>query len=366
MRIDKVQIFRYDLPLCRPLRLRGLVLDTRAGLIVRVEERGGAWGCGEAAPLPGWSEEKLEDVTAEATRAARSITGCTVPLRRGPLSDRFERWLLDHHLSASLSCGLQGAVVDMAARAAGLDLPEFFGAPPIKSIPINGLLLGNTEELAEEAQALCRSGYRVLKLKVGRGEPEREARLVRLLWGTLGENATLRLDANRAWDYDTAVAFTKEIGDCRLDYIEEPLRDPSRLVEFSARTGAPVALDETVAERGFEDLEQWRGVKAVVLKPMLLGGFECTMWMARRALNLGIIPVLSAAFESGVGLAAVADLAATLNQPEVAVGLDTYRWLAADTLAERLDMTRGELNLNQANRARDSVRFDRLRELHCE
>ena len=69
---------------------------------------------------------------------------------------------------------------------------------------------------------------------------------------------------------------------------------------------------------------------AAVLKPTLLGGVGATIRRAAEARSVGVRPVLSAAFESGVGLRGVAALAAATGAEPA--GLDTYRWLAADVL----------------------------------
>ncbi len=364
MRIVEVQLYRYELPLHRPITLKNHQFRVRSGLLVRVEGENGRWGWGDVAPLPGWSDEKLEEIEAEAVRVARSITGCVVPSGLHVLSDRFERWLTDHHLSASLCCGLQTAVMTLEAQSAGKDLCDYFSSTPLRFIPVNGLLISEEEDVLDQARAMAQAGYTTMKLKVGRGDPAREADLVRTLIQVVGEEVRLRLDANRAWDYDTAVTFARCIADCPIEYIEEPLKDPSLFVEFSRRTRIPVALDETVLERGVKELERWRGVEAVVLKATLLGGFEFTMWMVRRVLNLGITPVVSAVFESGVGIVALANFASALNQPQVACGLDTYRWLAHDVLADRLDMSEGKLDLEKANHALTTIRVDSMEELY--
>ena len=361
MKIRTVKIFRYDLPLRFPLTLKNHPLRTRSGLILRLEDCHGATAYGEAAPLPGFSVERLDDVQEEAIRVARSITGCTIPQELVPLSDRFERWLYAHNLSPSLNCALQAAVMDLLARDAGRSLSRFWNQDAPHVIPINALLPAEQGDPIETATQLHAAGYRTLKIKVGRGDMPREAATIRAIHDALAGDITLRLDANRAWDLDTATQFAGLIHDCPVEYIEEPLADPSQLVRFSSQTGIPVALDETVIECGLDDLERWRGVRAVVLKPMLLGGFEIAIWMARRAVNLGMTPVVSSTFESGVGLLALAHFAAALDQPGVAAGLDTHRWLAHDLLEDPLDMTRGSLDLEKYGHP--LLRLDALHEV---
>jgi O-succinylbenzoate synthase len=363
MNIARVRLYRYALPLDRPLQLRGATLRERRGLIVRVEDAEGRWGAGDIAPLPGFSRESLEQVEGEALRAAAALEGAAVPPRLRDLSDRFERWLYWQHLSDALNCGLQAAVMDLSARAEGRSLAGWLADGAAAAVPVNGLLLGAGDDLLRFAEALLASGYRALKLKVGRVDVREEAAQVRRLRDLAGPEVELRLDANRAWEYPEARAFLGAVSDSRVAYIEEPLRDPTRLVRLAGETGVPVALDETLVEAGIEALERWRGVKVVVLKPTLLGGFEMCWWMARRALNAGMTPVVSASFESGVGLADLAHLAAGFRQPDVAAGLDTYRWFTQDVLAERIDMDAGVVDLAQATRAKESLQFDALEEV---
>ena len=92
------------------------------------------------------------------------------------------------------------------------------------------------------------------------------------------------------------------------------------LAAFHCTTGVPVALDESVddatrramnagtsiAAATAEFFEPTFGVVALVLKPSVLGGFEPCAAAAAAARNRGVAAVVSAAFESGVGVAACA------------------------------------------------------------
>ena len=142
----------------------------------------------------------------------------------------------------------------------------------------------------------------------------------------LPASVALRLDANRAWAWDQAVAFADGVAGVALDYVEEPLAAPERLPELWHDTGLPLAVDESVQEGA--KVRGW--ATAAVLKPTLVGGLAATLRIAARARAVGVRAVLSASFESGVGLRGVAALAAATGAEPA--GLDTYRWLAADVL----------------------------------
>ena len=72
------------------------------------------------------------------------------------------------------------------------------------------------------------------------------------------------------------------------------------------------------------------------------------------ALCLGVTPVISSAYESGVGMAAVA-LAAVGDRP-VPAGLDTYRTMAEDVLETPL-ATRPAVDVRETDDASRTTRF---------
>ena len=79
-----------------------------------------------------------------------------------------------------------------------------------------------------------------------------------------------------------------------------------------------------------------RYARAVVLKPVVLGGVRAALAWATAAEALGLVPVVSGAFESGVGMRHALALAAALGGGPA--GLDPYRRLAADVFDPRLPL----------------------------
>jgi O-succinylbenzoate synthase len=125
----------------------------------------------------------------------------------------------------------------------------------------------------------------------------------------------------------------------------------------------PVALDESLVGMEPEDLEENRYARAVVLKPTLLGGISRTLRMAEHALRLGMTPVLSSAYESGVGTTALVALAAGIGERPIPAGLDTYRVLAEDVLDAPLALLAPHVDVGRtmcASRRIDVSRLERL------
>jgi o-succinylbenzoate synthase len=228
-------------------------------------------------------------------------------------------------------------------------------------VPVNGLLSGTPDEVLEEARRKRDAGYEAIKLKVGARTVAEDVRLARALGEELGDAISLRLDANRAWGYEEAAWFVSDAP--AFEYVEEPLANPARMSDLASEFGVPVALDESLVGMEPEELEERRYARAVVLKPTLLGGISRTLRMAERALHLGMTPVVSSAYESGVVTAALVALAAGIGERPVPAGLDNYRVLAGDVLDSALALPAPSIDVGEATIASRTVDVSKLQEL---
>jgi len=339
MKPRSVEILRYELPLVRPIQMGGAELVSRAGLILKLAADEGTVGYGDIAPLPGHSLDTLDEALDAARAWSKYVIG------HAPA----ERDLMVRALAAAPSAmfAAEWATFAMAQAAGAAFAREAF--PGKGRVAVNALVSGPADEAIEQAGLLSGRGYRAVKVKVGRQKVARDVEMVQEVRRIVGDAVALRLDANRCWDLDTALTFARGVGDDGVDYIEEPVAAPEDLERFAGESGLAVALDETARDEGYPDgffaAHSW--VKAVVLKPTLLGGVRISRQWARDALEHGVTPVVSACFESGVGIAALAHLAAGISGEEVPAGLDTYQWLAEDLLGQRFSLRDGAYDLDE-------------------
>ena len=360
MTVSRCRIFRYRLPLVAPLPLAGRVIRERAGILIRLDSDTGTSGWGDVAPLPGFSPESLGEAEAELTAWAGRLRGASLePRARG-----LESWPECGPavaVSPSVRFGLETALASLLRRmedGAGAELTCFEGA-----VPVNGLLAGSREQVLADAGRLRDEGCRAVKLKVGSRPVAEDVDITGAVRSVIGDGMGLRLDANRRWSLEQAVAFGREMGAVRVEYLEEPLRDPARLRELFDATGIPVALDESLLELRPDDLEARPEVGAVVLKPALLGGVAAAREWVGKALALNVRPVVSACFESGVGLLALAGFAWASTRDAVPAGLDTYRWLAADVVRPRIPFHAGTIQWSKALARGHRIDESRLSEI---
>jgi len=313
MGVKSLRIFRYRLQLVSPLVLPGRTLLHREGLLLGApDDPVSCWG--DASPLPGWSTESLDEVIQAARAGA---------------------WDRYPSLSFAHRCVLDAATVPDDDKHPGW------------SVPVNGLLQGSRASQLQQAQQARELGFPTIKVKVGRSaEIMEEVRLLREIQDRLAPFQQLRLDANRAWTFTTAVRFAEAVRaqDLSIEYIEEPTRNPRDLEAWHRATGLPYALDETLREP--IDLEEFPHANALVLKPTLM-----THSAMERAMRANRRLVFSACYESGVGILQLARLAARLSDG-VAAGLDTYRWLGEDVVDPHLRFEAGQLHVPGQSRIR--------------
>ena len=361
MNLVGFDLYRYRLPLRGPLVLKGTTLSQREGLLLRLSGDDGSEGWGETAPLPGFSRESLTEVAAQLRRLAETMIGSEVTEDWMIPYGMFGREMDRFALASSARFGFELALWNLYAASSGKTLPELVAPSPKKKVLVSGLLSGPPETVLEGARRMRDAVYRSVKLKVGTRTVAEDLRLLRALGEELGDGVSLRLDANRAWSYEEAAEFAR--GAPGFEYLEEPLADPLRMPDLAREVGVPLALDESLVGMEPDELEKHRYARAVVLKPTLLGGISRTLSIAERALRLGMTPVLSSAYESGVGTAALVALAAGIGERPIPAGLDTYRALAEDVLAVPLNLPAPSVEVGRTMHASLRVDLSRLEKL---
>ena len=210
----------------------------------------------------------------------------------------------------------------------------------------------------DTAHRLTREGgCRTAKVKVaepGQSLDEDVAR-VEAVHDALGRGGRVRVDANGAWDVDTAErairALDRAAGE--LEYVEQPCATVEELALVRRRVDVPIAADESI--RRAEDPYRVRALAAAdvaVLKVQPLGGVRACLDIAE---GIGMPVVVSSALETSVGIAAGVALAAALPELPYACGLATVQLLTDDVAETPLVPVDGALPVT-----RPAVDPDRL------
>ncbi|MBY6197700.1 o-succinylbenzoate synthase [Vibrio hangzhouensis] len=301
----KAKLYRYSLPMDSGVILREQKLSQREGWIIELTENGNI-ALGEISPLPGFSTETLEQAGIEA-------------------QSQLEQWVHGQSIdldtcSPSVAFGISAALMELTHS-----LPQEgnYRAAPLCS--------GDPDELIPILNNM--QGKKVAKVKVGLYEAIRDGMLVSLFLESIPD-LTLRLDANRAWTLDKAKQFAKYISPSlrqRIAFIEEPCQSPGDSVSFAIDTGIAIAWDETlqaaIKEPHFA-VKELTGVKALIIKPTLVGSFEKCIRLIEDAKSQAIQVIISSSLETSIGLGQLARFA-KWQVPDETPGLDTMQLFGA-------------------------------------
>ncbi|PID38288.1 MAG: hypothetical protein CSA65_02275 [Proteobacteria bacterium] len=311
----KLQPYRFALR--RPLRTARGTIEQREGLWISLGR-----GHGDAAPLPGFSDEGLLEVHDALAGLGESLPPAFSSSLEGAaraagaeLPAALE--LLSQEVAAitplpSAAHGLEQAALDHIARARGGSLAQLLaldGLPSARSsVPLSTLVDG-----PEAAREAIGRGARCLKLKVGVATVDDDVRRVAALREVAGPTPRLRLDANGAWSREAAAAALDRLAAHDLECVEQPvaIEDLDGLAWLRERAAVPIAADESL--RTLADGERLLAIAAVdcfVIKPQLCGGLLAARRLARLADEAGVVVAISCSLESQLGCLGALALAA--------------------------------------------------------
>ena len=140
------------------------------------------------------------------------------------------------------------ALFDLLGKFAGLPLYALLGGDNNRPI-FTDMTVGidNPEKMGEKALEYKRKGFPAIKVKLGTSMTDDVAR-VRAIRKVIGDDTTLRIDANQGWDYVTAVRTLKALESYGIEYCEQPVPywDYSSLARVRTNSPIPIVADESL------------------------------------------------------------------------------------------------------------------------
>lgn len=354
-----LRIFTYQIPFKKPFRTAGTTFSHREGIILNYSEQG-IEAYGEVAPLPGFSEETLDQVR-EVLLLNR--TNLQQALSDGQ-ADEFIKLLDSIHQFPSLSFGLDTLNYDLQAKRKKLSLPEFLFNSYSDIIPTNAVLsIQHKEEILKQAAKLIEQGFNTLKVKVGENF-EQEYEILRSLREQFPK-LTIRIDANQAWGTEEAIQNLHTLQSLQIEYCEQPVAasDSQGLKKVTKAVKINVAADESVRnKKAAEELLVNKVANLLIFKPMLMGTFKNIFVTKQLADTHNTEVVFTSAMESAVGRSAIAGLSGGLASPNRAQGISTGSLFEEDLHTENW-LDESEIRFPQKPGLGISVQLNRLKEL---
>lgn len=269
--VKRMTIYPLSFPLGRKVSHASSERVVSEPVVVAIELMNGAVGYGETLPreyVTGETNESvIELLQGEFTRELLAFSPHNFPEALEAID------ALPNIAEDGLNCSAARACVELALLDAVLrggdrsldSVVGWLGDPKLgspgstKTCRFSMVLASNSIESNVRTARLAKwAGFRNFKLKVGMSDDDaRIDAVVRVIGRLLSRGkATLRLDANGAWDVDEAVETLNRWRHLPLSGIEQPLHrsKDNELVELKKRCDVPIFHDESLST--FEDAER--------------------------------------------------------------------------------------------------------------
>jgi L-alanine-DL-glutamate epimerase-like enolase superfamily enzyme len=184
---------------------------------------------------------------------------------------------------------LDCAMWDLSAKAAGLPLHRMLGGAQTRlpAYHSGGLWLSQSiAELADEAQSMVVSGFKVIKMRLGAPTAEQDRERARAIRKAIGPNIKLMADGNQGFTENEAIRRARLLEEVDLTWYEEPLPawDIDGLARVRAAVSMPIASGETEYTRyGCREMLMKRSVDVLMPDLQRIGGVTEFMRVSRMA-----------------------------------------------------------------------------------
>ena len=174
-----------------------------------------------------------------------------------------------------------------------------------------GVLSLSQEQLVREQMSWVEEGFKAVKMKVGRRDPNEDIKCVRAVREAIGKDIDLMVDANNGWSASTAIQMAKRLERFDVRWLEEPViaEDYEGYAKVAAFTEIPIAGGESENTRfGFKELFLRHCIDICQADVGKVGGITEYMKIAgmAEAFNIPMCP-------HGLGLVSAHCVAATPN-----------------------------------------------------
>ena len=225
MKIKNIQVWNADLGNTKPYTIAFKTVDEVRNAFVEITLDNGVTGIGSGNPseyvvgenlsqtLEALQEKNLDFLVGRDIRDFYQLTF--------EVQQKFPK-------NPAARAALDIALHDVFTKFLGVPLVKFLGQK-IKTMPTSNTIgIKSVEETLKEAAEYIKSGFKVLKVKLGKDISEDIERLVKLR-EKFGNSVVIRIDANQGYSVDQTIEFYKKTTHLNIELIEQPL--PAKAVK---------------------------------------------------------------------------------------------------------------------------------------
>ncbi len=217
----------------------------------------------------------------------------------------------------NVKLGIEMAYLDLIARRNKMRFGSLFGEINREEI-LTDVTIGikPLEKTINEIEKWTKEGFKVIKLKMGKGTVEEEKNKLLKVINALPSGVKLRIDANQGWNRKTAREMVQLANDYAeiIEILEQPLPkdDLSGIGKLKEISRIPIVVDESIRKVG--DLEKVeRYVDGINIKISKASSIIEAITLGLLAKQKGLKVMIGCSYETNIGITADAYIASVIN-----------------------------------------------------
>jgi L-Ala-D/L-Glu epimerase len=308
MKIKKIEIFYFDIPLKEPFRISIGTLHGANNVLVRILTDSGLIGLGESCPfLPITGE--TQETNIAAARSLRDLLSGKDPLAIENFVREAGSFIRSN---PSMVAAFDMALYDILGKASSLPLFRLLGGSRSTLETDITTDLDAPKKMAAKAKRFVAAGYKKIKIKVGQN-PDLDVARLEAIREAIGYDKDISIDANQGWTVLQAISALKRMERFRIQYVEQPVAawDLAGLRAVRRQSPIPVMADEAL----FSPHDAIRLVREEAcdyfnIKLMKSGGILNALKIAQIGESANIRAMVGCMLETRLALTAAAHLMA--------------------------------------------------------
>ena len=313
MNITRITTTVISIPLNTVFKTALRSVDRLENVLATVETDGALVGYGSAAPTTVITGETTASIIGAIEHIGNSISGMNLEDHE-VLLQRLNRCIIGNN---SAKAAVDMAIHDLLAKSLGIPLYQFLGGMSSTVETDITISLDDIETMVTDSKRRIAQGFSILKIKVG-NDPQLDVARLEQISRAVGDQTTMRIDANQGWSAKEAIYVASELGRRQIpvELMEQPVaaQSWSDLAFVRAHTPLPVYADESVfTARDAVELIKIDGVDGINIKLMKCGGIFNARKIAAVAEAASIPCMIGSMMECSISVTAAAHLAAATS-----------------------------------------------------
>ena len=341
MNIVKVDVIPFGVPI-RNFADAYTGFSVSNAVLVKITAEDGTVGFGEACAWePEFYGETLESV-------ASTISRYIAPVIIGENAFNINRIMtkIDSAV-ARITCVKEGvdlALHDLKGRLLQVPVYNLLGGSFRKDIPVASEIgIDTPETMAENALDVLKLGIRVIKIK-GSDDMKLDVERIKNIRQAVGDEIELRLDPNAAWDTIGTIKTMKQIEDCNLQLLEQPIGawDLKGMAYIRNNISVPLMADESIwTPQDVVRIAEYGAADIINIKIAKSCGLALAKQIEFVAESHGLPCIVGTEIEPGFSLVAKLHLAASMKIHPLASEFTELSLLKGNILRHKFEIEDG-------------------------